>query len=94
MIKTAAQILAELADLSPSHVQREVWVRRKAGPPQPCLNTHRGCTGRTGEPRSGRGWCARCYNRWSKHGDSWAHSPNMKACTKRNCFLGHNRSQT
>ena len=88
MIKTADQILA---DLSPTHALREAWVRKTKGPPEPCQNAYRGCGGMTGTKRSGRGLCERCYNRWSRWGDSWGHSPNVGRCTKRNCFLGHNR---
>jgi hypothetical protein len=88
MIKTAAQIMAELPpDENEDHRQRHL--RRPDGPAQPCRNAHRGCTEKTGGTgtRSGRGWCSRCYDRWRRNGDSWFHRPFTSKCTRKNCFM-------
>lgn len=85
MIKTAEKILAELP---PEPVRSYPKNRRsRLLPAMPCKNHYRGCTGNTKESNCGNGLCRNCYSRWHKHGDSWYHSPNMKMCGKKNCFM-------
>lgn len=101
MIKSAAQILAEIGEEEPDvelgdvpvpGVMRNVRMyppvrRSRLLPPVPCRNADRGCPHHTKGKRSGHGWCGNCYARWSRHGDSWYHSPNVKLCRKKNCFM-------
>lgn len=85
MIKTAAQLLAELP---PEPVRTYPKNRRsRLLPVMVCKNHFRGCTGRTKEPNSGNGYCRRCYDRKRRHGDSWYHRPDMKMCSRKNCFM-------
>jgi hypothetical protein len=85
MIKTAAQILAELPPERdhPYPANR----RSRSWPLERCRNWYRGCPGNTKEKQCGHGWCRRCYNRWKLHGDSWHHSPRPQYCTQRDCFM-------
>lgn len=119
MIKTAAQILAEIGDdddddlpITPATSRRlrpgllptpelypaRVWVypkgRRKPGaPPLPCRNADKGCEGMYMSKQCAHGWCRNCYARWKKWNNSWYHSPNYQMCTKKNCFMGHNKDR-
>ena len=117
MIKTAAQILAEIGDeedddykARPARVKgpgllpvpetypARVWVypkgRRKPGAqPLPCRNADKGCPGMYESKRCAHGWCRNCYARWKKWDNSWYHSPNYQMCTKKNCFMGHNKDR-
>jgi hypothetical protein len=84
MIKTATQLMMDISDERKSYPENR---RSRLLLAEPCLNAYRGCTGNTKEKRSGNGHCHKCYNRWSKHGDSWYHSPNWQYCTKVACFM-------
>lgn len=85
MIKTAQQIMAELA---PEKERTYPKNRRSRNlPVMVCKNWYRGCTGRTKEKNSGNGHCRRCYDRKRRYGDSWYHSPNMRRCGNPKCFM-------
>lgn len=85
MIKTAAQIMAEIG---PEPVRTYPAQRRsRLLPAEPCLNAYRGCQGNTKEKDSGLGWCRRCYRRNQRYGDSWYHHPDVRRCRRPDCFM-------
>lgn len=86
LIKTAAQILAEIED--PQPVRNTPVLTRKpyTGIKQPC-KIH-GCEGMTGGNGTGWGWCRRHYDRWRAYGDPNGHSPNINQCRSKWCNHG------